>query len=121
MKIESFLDIAENIEAFNLPLFLDASFKYSININQKDFTFWYKWNNLFTFWSLEIYDQYNNLLATTKIVPNWNLYHNYQYLFELNTPYLLSYNEININDYPTQFTLEDEYKLSVTNITFEAQ
>jgi len=121
IKIESFIDMVENITAQDLPLFADSSFKYNININNKEFIFWYKWNNLYEFWSLEVYNQLEELLCTTKIVPNWNLYHNYQHLFDLNTPFLFSYNIVNKNDYPSQFNLGDEHKLSISNIVFENQ
>lgn len=119
IKIIDYDVLFDNLEINELPLFADSSFKYNININNKEFIFWFKWNNAGEFWSLEIYNQLEELLITTKIVPNWNLIQNYQYLFDLNTPVLFCYNIINNGEYPTQFNLGDDHKLLITNIVLE--
>jgi hypothetical protein len=103
----------------DLPLFYEANFKYNVEINDTTFIFDYKWNNVMEFWSVCIYDQYENFLVSVKIVPDWNLYHNMQYRIDLNTPLLDSYNLSNLSKYPDQFSLSEDHYLTVTNIVFE--
>ena len=117
-NIENLIKSIDGIELYDLPLFYDSNFKYTTNINGTDFIFQFKWNNTYEFWSIEIYDQYETLIVTVKVVPDYNLYKPYNYKFELNTPVLLSFNVVDPSLYPTQFNFGNDHKLAVTNLVF---
>ncbi len=113
-----FTSFDSGLELYELPLFYDSSYKYNINLNGVDFIFQYKWNNKFQFWSLEMYDQYEILITTVKVVPDYNLLKPYSYKIELRTPVLFSFNIVDSSKYPTQFNMGNDHRLAITNLVF---
>jgi len=105
----------------NIPMYFNPYYQYGITIDNKRYILKFKWNAKYSFWTLEFYTNYGELLCTTKLVPEKDIISNYRY--KIGLPHFLLYTTTNIGinkeEYPTQFDVEDGFGIVVTNVTIE--